>query len=133
MAGRESRRSRCTPAGVTTDTTRFVNGSELVATITVEADADLDLYDVEVMTRRGNKGIGADLFHVVEQGAGGPPGQIEPIPLEVYFLPSMLSETNPRSAPGSANRAEVLLSGNFQVHWSGFGAVTVDLSWCTVG
>ena len=61
-------------AKVRTNSTVFVSGSALVANITVEADADLDLYDVEVMTMRGKKGIGADLFQVVEKGAGPPSG-----------------------------------------------------------
>ncbi len=116
------------PAKITTDSTRFVSTSELVAIIKVDSEADLALHDVEVMTMRGKKGIGADLFQVVEEGAGEPPGQIDPIPLSVTFLPPMVSSLNPRSEPGSANRAEILLSGNFQVHWSGYGWVELDLS-----
>jgi hypothetical protein len=128
------------PAGITTDSTTFVSGSELRAHIRVALDADLDLYDVEVMTIRGKKGIGADLFQVVAKGSGEPPGQIEPIPLAATFLDTLEIEENriptrmwshdpnPFVAPGNANRAEILLSGNFQVHWSGFGPVEVDLN-----
>jgi hypothetical protein len=56
-------------AQVRTNSTRFVTAEELVANITVDADAPLELYDVEVVTTRGKKGIGADLFKVVKEGS----------------------------------------------------------------
>jgi hypothetical protein len=53
---------------VRTNSTRFVSGTELEANITIDLEAAIDLYDVEVMTRKGKKGIGVDLFMVVKKG-----------------------------------------------------------------
>ena len=55
--------------------TQFVSESELIANITITLDATVDLYDAEVLTFRGKKGVGADLFQVVEKGN---PGQSDP-------------------------------------------------------
>jgi hypothetical protein len=55
---------------VRTNHTQFVNPSELRANITVALDAVIDFYDIEVVTTRGKKGIGADKFQVVAKGGG---------------------------------------------------------------
>ncbi|HEX5820051.1 MAG TPA: hypothetical protein VFY20_14280 [Gemmatimonadales bacterium] len=44
---------------------RFVSASELVAPVTVAADADLTVYDVTVTTSGGKKGIGVEMLLVV--------------------------------------------------------------------
>ena len=44
--------------------TTFVSARELIADITIEADASLDFYDVQVLTSNGKKGIGIELFEV---------------------------------------------------------------------
>jgi hypothetical protein len=54
---------------VRTNSTTFVTAEELEANITVDADAPLDFYDIEVVTTRGKKGIGADLLKVVKEGS----------------------------------------------------------------
>lgn len=51
------------------DSTKFVDGSTLDAYLEVAADADVALYDIEVMTIRGKKGIGTELFTVKVKGA----------------------------------------------------------------
>ncbi len=57
------------PTGkVRTNSTRFVSQKELVADITIAFDAVEALYDVEVMTGRGKKGIGSELFRVRKRG-----------------------------------------------------------------
>ena len=53
--------------GVTTDSTDFVNHKTLVATITIAADADTGRFDVAVLTSKGRKGIGIELFAVEYQ------------------------------------------------------------------
>ena len=59
---------------VKTNSIEFVSSTELVANITIEADATLDLYDVLVLTAGGKKGIGIELFEVtteiIDLGAG---------------------------------------------------------------
>ena len=45
-------------------TTTFVSSKELVADLTIGADAPLDLYDVQVLTSSGKKGIGIERFEV---------------------------------------------------------------------
>ncbi len=54
---------------VRTNSTTFVTAEELIANITVDPDAPIDLYDVEVVTTGGKKGIGADLFKIVKEGS----------------------------------------------------------------
>lgn len=63
---------------VMTLSTEFVSSGELRATLQIGETAPLDFYDVEVETPRGKKGIGADLFQVVEEGALNPgePGHV---------------------------------------------------------
>jgi hypothetical protein len=51
---------------VRTNSTTFVSSSELVANITIEADASITLYDVIVWTGGGKKGIGIERFAVTE-------------------------------------------------------------------
>lgn len=63
------------------NSTSFVNPHELIAEITIDADAALDRYDVLAVTSKGKKGIGIELFAVTvnmtalpnlsEQEAGG--------------------------------------------------------------
>jgi probable HAF family extracellular repeat protein len=59
---------------VRTNTTAFVSSGELIASITIEGEATLDLYDIVVVTPAGKKGIGIELFEVtpeiIDLGAG---------------------------------------------------------------
>jgi probable HAF family extracellular repeat protein len=52
---------------VVTNSTRFVSSGELVANITIAADADVALYDVIVTTSTGKPGIGTETFEVTVQ------------------------------------------------------------------
>lgn len=54
---------------VVTNATTFVSSTELIANVTVAADADTAKYDVAVTTAKGIKGIGSVLFEIV----GDPP------------------------------------------------------------
>ena len=49
---------------VKTNSTQYVSARQLVANITISADASIDLYDVQVVTLSGRKGIGIELFAV---------------------------------------------------------------------
>ncbi len=51
---------------VKTNSTRYVSSGELVANITIAADASVDLYDVRVTTSGGKRGIGIERFAVTE-------------------------------------------------------------------
>jgi uncharacterized membrane protein len=58
------------------NSTAFVNARELIANVTIAGDAELALYDVQVLTSGGKKGIGLELFEVtigitVLPGLGG--------------------------------------------------------------
>ena len=59
---------------VRTNSTTFVSDKELTANITIDLTAIVDLYDVEVLSSRGRKGIGADLFSVTKKGKPGDDG-----------------------------------------------------------
>jgi hypothetical protein len=50
---------------LTVRSTEYVSSTELVATIDIASDAELDLYDVAVMSGRG-KGIGTEMFEVTD-------------------------------------------------------------------
>lgn len=52
---------------VKTNSTTFVSSTQLIASITIESDASLALYDVMVITLQGKKGIGIELFEVTSQ------------------------------------------------------------------
>jgi uncharacterized membrane protein len=63
-------------AKVTTNTMTFLSSRELIANITIEDDADLALYDVEVLAAGGKKGIGIEIFEITNNittlpGLGG--------------------------------------------------------------
>lgn len=62
------------PTGVQTHSTDYVSDGELLADIEIDEEARLGLWDVEVMTIRGKKGIGIESFEVKEKT---PPGQVE--------------------------------------------------------
>lgn len=55
---------------VRTNSTTFVSADELEANVTIDGDADLGLYDVEVITPHGKKGVGTELFTVQMPGGG---------------------------------------------------------------
>jgi len=52
-------------SGITTNATRFVNSKQLVANITIAADAVPERYDVAVTTTNGKRGIGVERFEVL--------------------------------------------------------------------
>src|SRR4051812_21863505 len=49
---------------VRTNSTRYVKASEVVANLTIDADATPDLYSVQVALSSGRKGIGTEKFFV---------------------------------------------------------------------
>jgi len=57
---------------IRTNATRYVSSREIVANITIAADAVEQLYDVMVVTSRGKKGIGIEVFAVSIGANGGP-------------------------------------------------------------
>jgi hypothetical protein len=57
-----------------TNHTTYVNPKRLIANITIAADAETTLYDVEVKTSKGRKGVGIEVFRVKVKA--------EPIPVE---------------------------------------------------
>ncbi len=65
-----------------THSTTFVSDKELVADVEVLADDEVGLRDVEVLTARGRKGIGIELFDVKNTG---PPPPSAAVPLQVTF------------------------------------------------
>lgn len=70
------------PGKVRTNSTVYISDGELQADITVEADAELGLYDVEVTTPGGKKGVGTELFRVQAKdnnGNGSPDSQSSPL------------------------------------------------------
>lgn len=56
---------------VVTNHVEYVTGSDLIANITIAADADVASYDIEVQSGKGKKGIGLELFAVQSSNGGG--------------------------------------------------------------
>lgn len=54
---------------VRTNSTRFIKSGELVANITIAADAPLTLFDIVVVTMAGKNGIGIEKFAVKSTGS----------------------------------------------------------------
>ena len=57
-------------ARVRVNSTRYVKATQLIANVTIAADAVAQLYDVAVVTSTGKKGIGTELFTVALRGVG---------------------------------------------------------------
>jgi len=58
---------------VKTNSTRYVSSTEIVANITIAADAPLASYDIAVTTSEGKHGVGIELFTVAPFHANGGP------------------------------------------------------------
>jgi len=58
------------PGGITVNSTTFKSGGQLIANITVAADASLSKFDIEVTNTSGRRGKGIELFSVQEKGSG---------------------------------------------------------------
>ena len=54
---------------VNVNSSQFMSDKKLIAELTIAADADVALYDIEVTTSRGKKGIGSEKFSVKLKGA----------------------------------------------------------------
>ncbi len=53
---------------IVTNASTFLDKNNIIANITIAVDAEVTLYDIEVTTRRGKKGIGSELFSVKKKG-----------------------------------------------------------------
>jgi hypothetical protein len=56
---------------IVTNSSSFIDRNNIIANITIAVDAEVTLYDIEVTTSRGKKGIGSELFSVKEKGKPG--------------------------------------------------------------
>ena len=56
---------------IVTNSSTFIDRKNIIANITIAVDAEVALYDIEVTTVRGKKGIGTELFSVKEKGKPG--------------------------------------------------------------
>lgn len=68
------------PGGITVNSTRFVNNSELMANITVADDAVVAEFDVVVSASKGRTGKGTEIFSVVTKTS-----KIDYGPTRVFF------------------------------------------------
>jgi probable HAF family extracellular repeat protein len=53
---------------IVTNSSTFIDRENIVANITIALDAEVTLYDIEVTTSRGKKGMGSELFSVKKKG-----------------------------------------------------------------
>jgi hypothetical protein len=68
------------PGGITVNSTRFVNSTELEANIDVAEDAVVSSFDIMVTASRGRTGKGTELFSVKEKSTGKPTCEVLPLP-----------------------------------------------------
>lgn len=100
---------------VRTNSTTFVSSTELVANITVDSAALVDLYDVEVQLSGDGppgkkKGVGVDLFAVTEKGTGQPtPNQ--PVSLSGFSGSVWSADGQPYTHEIDGVTAEITTSG----------------------
>lgn len=67
---------------IKTNSTRYANPKKLIANITIETDALVELYDVIVTTYRGKKGMGTEMFQV----RAGKTVIVEPTVIEYWIM-----------------------------------------------
>lgn len=58
---------------IVTDSSTWIDPENIIASITISADADVALYDIAVRPPRGKSGIGTELFSVQQSGGNGNP------------------------------------------------------------
>lgn len=93
---------------VTTNSTQFVSSSELIADVTIEADATEGAYDVEVQATNGKKGIGVELFAINSNGGGNSGGGLQE-PIAVVFTGDVISDGRLESFRDPATDSETQL------------------------
>ena len=96
---------------IVTNASTFVSADTLIANITVVADADTALYDIQVTTSRGKKGQGSELFQVTVKG--GKPGD------EIVYVHT-LHDLGPDRGLGAINDNGVMVgssNGQAAVWW----------------
>jgi len=113
---------------VQTNATTFVSSEELVANITIAADAETALYDVVVTTRRGKKGIGTEMFEV--RLKGGSPAWVDTT-YTITDLGAAPGKTYSRAWDMAITEAgQVLLVGS---SWTRNNAFDVPTRWTVMG
>lgn len=113
-----------TPSGlVRTNSTTFMSDTELIANITIDLTAIDDLYDVEVVSSRGRKGIGADLFSVKKKGDTEPEFVITTTDLGTLEGSSSASAKSVVSDPDGSNVRVVGGSGGSPFFWTANGGM----------
>jgi hypothetical protein len=97
---------------VRTNSTRYRNSRTLIANITIAADAEVDLYDVEVTTASRKKGIGTEMFEVFYKVKGTPTETIdflEPGPEDSPELYDLRSSAQPMWGAKNGKKQELNL------------------------
>jgi probable HAF family extracellular repeat protein len=108
-------------AKVVTHSTQFVDRNTLIANITIDDIAEIALYDIEVTTGRGKKGIGTELFAVKEKGKPGdeePQFTITTTDLGTLEGSSSAIANHVASGPDGLNVRVVGKSGNGAFYWT---------------
>lgn len=103
---------------ITVQGTSFVDSTEVVADISVAADARVTRYDIAVQSGKGKKGVGLELFAVKYNG---PPDQ-EPLSVTVADGYDVASDGGGSYVDGTQNvQALIVGSDNFQLDVKGSG------------
>lgn len=82
---------------IVTNSSTFIDRNNIIANITIAVDAEVALYDIEVTTSRGKKGIGSELFSVQEKGKPGD----DPPPFDIRTMD--LGTLDGRSSAGASS------------------------------
>jgi len=93
--------------GVKVISSQFASDKKLISILTIAADADVALYDIEVTTSRGKKGIGSEKFSVKLKGA--------PTDLPVNAKFRDVSGDGVLSDGGGTYEAVILVIGNLML------------------
>jgi hypothetical protein len=78
------------PGGVTVNSTNYVSSSQLIANITVAADAVISDFDVQVANNDGRTGVGIEAF-TITVGHGANACDIQPLPAGITLVGTLNS------------------------------------------
>jgi probable HAF family extracellular repeat protein len=113
---------------IVTNSSTFIDRHNIVANITIAVDAEVTLYDIEVTTLRGKKGMGSELFSVRKKGDTEPEFVVTATDLGMRAGSSSAFARSVVSSPDGTSVRVVGDSGDRPSYWapgSGFVELVV--------
>jgi probable HAF family extracellular repeat protein len=103
---------------IVTNSSTFIDRNNVVANITIAVDAEVTLYDIELTTSRGKKGMGSELFSVKTKGDTEPEFVITTTDLGTLAGSSSATARSVISGPDGSSVRVVGASGDRASYWT---------------